>query len=131
MKNIRLMSIEEIAKTPIPVKLYIEIGMSIDSNMRRFLKMCGAKICKLYLGNILNIDVETPIFYPSMHFAHHVIGDLDEIWVSPHYTQHGQYARALNHVDIDKKEALVVPYVWDPQILTRDGERNFSWKAPF
>jgi hypothetical protein len=128
MKNLRLMGIEELVKTPIPVKYYIEIGMSIDYNMRRFLKQCGAKICKLYLGNILNIDVETPIFYPSMHFAHHVIGDLDEIWVSPHYTQHAEYARALNHVDIDKKEASVVPYVWDPQILTRNGERNYTWR---
>jgi hypothetical protein len=128
MKDLRLISVEEIARAPIPVKLYIEIGMSVDGAMRRFLKMCGAKICKLYLGNILNIDVETPIFYPTMHFAHHVIGDLDEIWVSPHYTQHAEYARALNHVDIDKKESSVVPYVWDPQILTRNGERTFCWK---
>jgi hypothetical protein len=128
MRNLRLISVEELSKTPIPVKLYIEIGMSMDSNMRKFLRMCGSKICKLYLGNILNIDVETPIFYNSMYFAHHVIGDLDEIWVSPHYTQHAEYARALNHVDLDKKETIVVPYVWDSQILTRDGQRNFRWK---
>ena len=130
MKNLRLISVEEIARAPIPVKLYIEIGMSVDSHMRRYLKMCGAKICKLYLGNILNIDVETPMFYPSMYFAHHVIGELDEIWVSPHYTQHAEYARALNQVDIDKKEPMVIPYVWDSQILTRNGERNFSWRSP-
>jgi hypothetical protein len=130
MKDLRLISLEEIAKNPIPVKLYIEIGMSTDSNMRRFLKMCGAKICKLYLGNILNIDIETPIFYPNMYFAHHVIGDLDDIWVSPHYTQHAEYARALNHIDVEKAGSPVVPYVWDPQILTRDGERTFKWTPP-
>ncbi len=130
MKDLRLISIEEIARSPIPVKLYIEIGMSVDSNMRKYIKMCGAKICKLYLGNILNIDIETPIFYPNMFFAHHVIGDLDEIWVSPHYTQHAEYARALNHIDIDKKAAVVVPYIWDSQILTRNGERNFQWRQP-
>ena len=90
--------------------------------------MCGAKIAKLYLGNILNIDVETPIFYPTMHFSHHVIGELDEIWVSPHYTQHSEYARALNHVDIRKRETGIVPYVWDSQILFNDGERKFQWK---
>ena len=128
MKNIRLISVEDLSRTPIPIKLYVEIGMSVDESMRRFLRMCGAKICKLYLGNILNIDVETPIFYPSMYFAHHVIGDLDEIWVSPHYTQHSEYARALNHVDLDKKNPIVVPYVWDSQILTRDGQRNFRWQ---
>ena len=128
MRDLRLIGVEEIAKNPIPVKLYIEIGMSIDSNMRKFLKMCGARIAKLYLGNILNIDVETPIFYPSMHFAHHVIGELDDIWVSPHYKQHSEYAQALNHIPIGGNS--VVPYVWDPQILTGGGERNFQWTAP-
>jgi len=130
MRDLRLVGVEDLAKSPIPVKLYIEIGMSIDSAMRRFLKMCGAKICKLYLGNILNIDVETPVFYPQMHFAHHVIGELDEIWVSPHYSQHSAYARALNHIDIEKPSSGVVPYVWDHQILTADGARNFKWRAP-
>ena len=126
MGDLRLISVEEIAKHPIPVSLYIEVGMSIDSQMRKYLKMCGAKIAKLYLGNIINIDIETPIFYPTMHFAHHVIGELDEIWVSPHYTQHAEYARALNHIDIRKPNA-VVPYVWDSQILFGNGERKFEW----
>lgn len=127
MSDLRLISVEEIAKHPIPVSLYIEVGMSIDSQMRRYLKMCGAKIAKLYLGNIINIDIETPIFYPTMHFAHHVIGELDEIWVSPHYTQHAEYARALNHIDI-RKPNPVVPYVWDSQILFGNGERRFEWR---
>ena len=130
MRDLRLISVEEIAKNPIPVSIYIEVGMSIDSNMRKFLKHCGAKIAKLYLGNILNIDIETPIFYPSMHFAHHVIGELDEIWVSPHYTQHAEYARALNHIDIRRPQTCSVPYVWDSQILFGGGERHFQWKAP-
>lgn len=127
MADLRLISVEEIAKNPIPVSLYIEVGMSIDSQMRKYLKMCGAKIAKLYLGNIINIDIETPIFYPSMHFAHHVIGELDEIWVSPHYMQHAEYARALNHIDIHKPNA-VVPYVWDSQILLGNGARTFEWR---
>ena len=127
MKDLRLIGIEEIAKNPIPVTLYIEIGMSIDSNMRKFLKMCGSRIAKLYLGNILNIDVETPIFYPSMNFAHHVIGELDDIWVSPHYAQHSEYARALNHIDLNKSGPVVVPYIWDSQILTSGGTRSFQW----
>jgi hypothetical protein len=128
MRDLRLITVEEIAKNPIPVSVYIEVGMSIDSQMRKYLKMCGAKIAKLYLGNIINIDIETPIFYPTMHFAHHVIGELDEIWVSPHYTQHAEYARALNHIDIRKPDA-VVPYVWDSQILFGNGDRKFEWVA--
>ena len=110
------------------MKLYIEIGMSVDQGMHQFMKMCGAKVAKLYLGNILNIDIETPIFMPSMHFAHHVKGLMDEIWVSPHYNQHAEYARALNFVDVEKQGPIVVPYVWDPQILTADGERKFLWR---
>lgn len=128
MQDVRLMALEEIAKTPIPVQLYIEIGMSTDASMRKYLKNCGAKIGKLYLGNIINIDIETPIFYPGMFFSHHVIGELDDIWVSPHYAQHGEYARAMNHISLNKGLGPVVPYVWDPQILSRDGERKFSWK---
>lgn len=128
MRDLRLVGVEDLAKAPIPIKLYIEIGMSIDSMMRGFMKMCGAKICKLYLGNILNIDIETPIFYPSMHFAHHVIGELDEIWVSPHYSQHAAYARALNHVNVERSGTPVAPYVWDPQVLTADGTRMAQWK---
>jgi hypothetical protein len=130
MKDVRLVGIGDVPKLQIPLHLYIEIGMSTDASMRRYLRSCGAKICKLYLGNILNIDIETPIFYQSMYFAHHVIGELDAIWVSPHYTQHAEYARAINHVDVRKPESPVVPYVWDPQILTRNNERTFSWTPP-
>lgn len=130
MRDLRLIGIEEMSKKPIPVSLYVEIGMSIDSNMRKYLKMCGSRIAKLYLGNILNIDVETPIFFPNMNFAHHVIGELDDIWVSPHYTQHAEYARALNHIELRKPETIIVPYVWDSQILTAGGSRNFQWKPP-
>jgi hypothetical protein len=49
---------EELLKNPIPVFAYIEIGMSIDPVVRKFLRMIGAKSYKLYLGNILNIDIQ-------------------------------------------------------------------------
>jgi hypothetical protein len=126
----RVVTAEEILRQPIPVFGYIEIGMSIDPNLRKFLKMIGSKICKLYLGNILNIDVETPIFYPEMNFAHHVIGELDKIWVSPHYAQHDQYAASLNHVALSAPETQVGPYVWDPSFVTDDGRRYLSWRPP-
>jgi hypothetical protein len=128
MFDIRIQSCEDLVKVAIPVKLYIEIGMSVEQGLHHYLKMCGAKICKLYLGNILNIDIETPIFLPQMFFAHHVKGRMDEIWTSPHYHQHAQYARALNNVDIEKDGSIVAPYVWDYQVLTNDGNRNYKWK---
>ena len=125
----RIMNTEEILKRPIPVIALIEIGMSIDPLVREFVKMCGGKLVKVYLGNILNIDIETPMFYPAMHFAHHVIEKIDKIWVSPHYGQHAEYAAYLNHVvppsDLGD---MIAPYVWDPCIFTRDGEQNIRWR---
>jgi hypothetical protein len=111
-----------------PIKLYIEIGMSISSNLRRFLKMMGAKTTKLYLGNILNIDIETPMFFPGMNFSHHVVGEQDEIWTSPHYLMNLEYAAALNQVEPEKETAKIAPYVWDPCIMTDDGRRYMAWR---
>ena len=127
LRNSRVVSVEDLVKQPLPVKAYIEIGMSIDPNVRRFLRMIGAKNYKLYLGNILNIDIETPVFYPSMNFSHHVVGEIDAVFVSPHYGQHAEYALALNHVDPATKQKIA-PYVWDPCILTNEGKRSISWR---
>jgi hypothetical protein len=125
----RMMSTEQIILQPLPVVALIELGMSIDPLLREFVKMLGGKLAKLYLGNILNIDVETPIFYPQMHFAHHVIEKIDRIWVSPHYGQHAEYAAYLNHVlpPTDLHD-MIAPYVWDPCIITRDGELRLKWR---
>jgi hypothetical protein len=130
LRGCRVICVEDLIKQPIPVKVYIEIGMSIDNTIRRFLKMVGAKTCKLYLGNILNIDTETPVFYPGMNFAHHVVGEMQEIWVSPHYGQHAEYASALNHVALHTPRSQVAPYIWDPVILTDDGRRRITWRPP-
>ena len=125
----RMMNTEEIIIQPIPVVALIEIGMSIDPLLREFVKMLGGKLTKLYLGNILNIDVETPIFYPAMHFAHHIIEKIDRVWVSPHYGQHAEYAAHINHVlPPERLEDMIAPYVWDPCIVTRDGEHNLRWR---
>ena len=36
----------------------------------------------------INIDIDTIQYYPSMFFNHHLVGEIDEIWTSPHYQQH-------------------------------------------
>lgn len=128
LRSCRVICVEDLVRQPLPIKIYMEIGMSIDPGLRRFLKMIGARICKLYLGNILNIDIETPVFYPGMNFSHHVVGEMDEIWVSPHYGQHAEYACALNHVDPGGPRSKVAPYIWDPSILTDDGRRRIQWR---
>jgi hypothetical protein len=128
LQHCRMMVTEDILKQPLPVIALIELGMSIDPLVREFVKMLGGKLAKLYLGNILNIDIETPIFYPGMYFAHHVIDKVDRIWVSPHYGQHAEYASYLNHVlppsDLNN---MIAPYIWDPTFITRGGELKLEW----
>jgi hypothetical protein len=129
IKTCRIAEIEDILKQPIQIGIYIEIGMSISGNLRKYMKMLGARTVKLYLGNILNIDIETPMFFPGMHFSHHVIGEQDEIWTSPHYGQNAEYAACLNQVEPKGKSIRIAPYVWDPCILTNDGRRDIRWRG--
>ena len=129
IKNYRTITLNEIIRNPMPIKTFIEIGMSLDSTTRSYLRSIGAKIVKLYLGNILNIDIETIQNYNSMFFTHHVVGEIDEIWTSPHYKQHLEYSALLNRTEI--KNSRVVPYVWDPQFIMRYGTKEMiEWTAP-
>lgn len=132
IRGCRMLLTEEIILRPLPVVALIEIGMSIDPLLREFVKMLGGRLVKLYLGNILNIDIETPIYYPQMHFAHHVIEKIDRIWVSPHYGQHAEYAAFINHtLPPEKLEDMVAPYVWDPCFIQRDGTEPVPrWTPP-
>ncbi len=101
----------ELIHQPRQIKYYIEIGMSVTQAYRDYLKETGAKRVKLYLGNILNIDIESVHLTPGIDFPHHQSGDLDEIWTSPHYGQHVEYAGVINSVSLHKTK--IVPYVWD------------------
>jgi len=127
LRHVRMINTDEVMRLPVPIFLMIEIAMSIEPNMRNTFRLIGAKIVKLYLGNILNIDIETPMFYPSVNFSHHLSGEIDEIWTSPHYKQHLEYASLINEMNGPTK---IAPYVWHPCILTHDGNRSFKWKAP-
>jgi hypothetical protein len=88
--------------------------MSIDATTRGFLRSKGTKITKLYLGNILNIDIETPMFHPESNFCHHMVGEIDRILVSTHYDIHQEYAASINRVYPAVK---IAPYVWEPFFL--------------
>jgi len=112
-----IITTDEIIKNPIPIHTFIEIGMSVNSSTRSYLRSIGAKIVKLYLGNILNIDIETIQNYASVFFYHHIVGEIDEIWTSPHYKQHIDYASLLNRTNNGK----IVPYVWDPCFIIQYG----------
>ena len=132
LRKCRTIVTEDMLKQPMAnVVAMIEIGMSLDPLVRQFVKMLGGRLFKVYLGNILNIDIETPIFVNQHHFAHHVVGGNDAILVSPHCGQHAEYASYLNHVPVKGPiTSLIAPYVWDSSILTRDGTQNISWQEP-
>lgn len=115
----RLTDFREYMQSPFPITAYIEMGMSCDPGIRRFFRGMGAKTAKLYLGNILNIDIETITFYPTMNFSHHVAGELDEIWVSPHYDIHGEYAGTINGLC---GKTRIAPYVWDRMFIEELGQ---------
>jgi len=95
------------------VKLYIEIGLTLDVLFRQFLQSRGTRTVKLYLGNVLNIDTETVTKTLGLHFTHHVGGSLSEIWTSPHYATNLPYLLGLN--GLMWGHGRLVPYVWDPK----------------
>ena len=127
--NYRTISSQDLVKNKMPIKAFIEIGMSIDALTRGYLRSVGAKIVKLYLGNILNIDIETIQNFKDMFFNHHIVGELDEIWTSPHYKQHIDYASILNRTPMHT--GRVVPYVWDSCFITNYGTKEtMNWVPP-
>jgi len=119
-EKFRLIDFKEYMTKPFQIVSYIEMGMSCDPSIRRFFRSMGAKVSKLYLGNILNIDIETITYYPAVNFSHHVAGELDEIWVSPHYDIHAEYAGSINGMC---GKTRIAPYVWDPMFIDDVGVR--------
>jgi hypothetical protein len=116
--NIRMTDFKTYAKHPFPIVSYIEVAMSCDPDIRRIFRSMGAKTAKTYLGNILNIDIETITFYQGINFSHHVAGELDEIFVSPHYDIHAEYAGSINGLC---GKTRIAPYVWDPMFIENLG----------
>ena len=113
-ERFRMLDFKTYIAAPFAVTAYMEFGMSCDPMIRKFFRNTGAICAKTYLGNILNIDIETMTFYPNANFSHHVAGELDEIWVSPHYDFHGDYAGAINGLC---GKTRIAPYVWEPYFI--------------
>ena len=92
--------------------IYIELGLSLDAAWRGYLQKKGCKTAKLYLGNVLNIDIETVCMTPGLFFHHHHTGNFDYIWTSPHYRANCAWLTGLHSVPCS-----VVPYIWSPKFL--------------
>lgn len=105
----------------------LEIGMNCGDQVRDLFRVHGAKIVKVYLGNILNIDTEVPMFMPASDFCHHLPGRIDDVWLSPHYAANSEYARVISR---SPRVPRIAPYVWDPCFITRDGAMSPRWIAP-
>lgn len=114
----RTIDFKTYSSKPFPVVSYIEIAMSCDPGIRKIFRSMGIKTAKTYLGNILNIDIETITFYPGVKFSHHVAGELDEIFVSPHYDIHADYAGSINGIC---GKTRIAPYVWEPIFIENIG----------
>jgi hypothetical protein len=57
------------------------------------------------------------------------VGEIDEIWTSPHYKQHIEYAAVLNRTEI--QNSSIVPYVWDSIFITQyENKEVIEWKPP-
>jgi hypothetical protein len=110
----RMLDFKQYVEKPFHVVAYVEMGMSCEPGIRHHFRKMGAKVAKLYLGNILNIDIETITYLPEANFSHHVAGEIDEIWVSPHYDIHAEYAGSINGLC---GRTRVAPYVWDPLFI--------------
>lgn len=110
-EKFRTIDANEWAAKPFRLFAYIEMGMSCGTQIRQLFKRSGARMFKLYLGNILNIDIEIPMFSPGTNFCHHMVGEIDTILVSSHYDFHQEYAACINRV---YPSVLVTPYVWEP-----------------
>jgi hypothetical protein len=126
-KKFRMLDFKTYIQKPFPVVAYLEFGMSCDPVIRRFFRNTGAKVAKTYLGNILNIDIETITFYPQTNFSHHVAGEIDEIWVSPHYDFHAEYAGSINGLC---GKTRIAPYVWEPYFISDLGENVYTTPPP-
>ena len=117
IQSYRFVLPETVMKSEIPIYALLEVGMTIQPEFRQFLKDFGTKIMKIFLGNILNIDVEISTRMSDVNFPHHITGHYQLLLSSPHYNQNIKYAAAISHTPFDK--SIVAPYVWSKKILNK------------
>jgi hypothetical protein len=134
-KQYRVVEFSEYDDNPFPVYALIEIGIKCLAARRKNMGKKGTKLFKLFLGNSLNIDIETPIHTQSI-FEHHISGSHGTMLLSPHYYLSQDFISALYDV---YKNVKIAPYVWDPVFIqdlcdiyewSDDGPYSFTIMEP-
>ena len=118
----RFITIPEYIGNPFPVYCIIEIALKLNHIQRNIFKKNGTKLYKLFLGNILNIDIEIPIM-STQDFCHHLTGSHGTMLLSPHYSLSKDYSSSLYNVF---PKSLIAPYVWDPMFI-QDLMDTYVW----
>lgn len=112
---------------PFYIYTIIEVALGMPVHLRDQFRNIGARTCKLYLGNILNIDSEMLSTISGHTINHHMAGSLDAIWTSPHYYPNVEYSSIINSdANGIAPPAQVVPYVWSPKFIPIDAKRYTS-----
>jgi len=116
--GIRTTDVDTFFKAPYNIHHVIEVAVGHIPLTRKMFRRFGARVTKLYLGNILNIDIELPTFIPGHNISHHIAGELDEIWTSPHYAPNVDYGGVINgDASQPWPPSRIVPYVWSPRFI--------------
>lgn len=126
IKTYRYVLPDAVVSSEIPIYSLIEIGMTVQPELRQFLRNFGTKIIKIFLGNILNIDLEISTRMADIDFSHHISGNYDLLLSSPHYKQNISYAAVINKTPY--KLSKISPYVWSNEILKISLKNNINIK---
>lgn len=124
----RIIDFKEYFDNQFDIYAFIEIGGNCHHSYRDKLKIRNVKLFKLFLGNILNVDIETPITSDTF-INHHIPGSHGNMLISPHYHLLKEYTSAIYNID---KTAQIAPYVWD-SVLIQDLIDTYKWaeKGPY
>lgn len=121
-KQYRVCELTEFDTNPFPVYAFFIVAANCPESFRIFLKEKGTKIFTLFLGNILNIDIEK-VTFGNRYNKHHSYGSNGTMLMSPHYHLSQDYSSALYDVYPNSK---IAPYVWESSMI-QDLVDMYKW----
>lgn len=95
-----------------PIDLVLEVGVTINPDLRGPLRERGARIITVKFGNDLIIDVEQIVFHNPERAGIVRERGPDALWISPHFNRSKSYFEVLYDCEAD-----VCPYIWEPDFV--------------